>query len=139
MKKCLIALFMFVTVWGCTSEATQEIQWIYGLSKSLKLAQEENKPLMVDFYADWCIWCKRLDRRTYRHSGVIELSSNFVCVKIDTDKNPRYVRRYSIRGLPTIIFLKPNGEIIERVLGYRDGKTLTEIMSKVIKKNDKTQ
>lgn len=112
-------------------QAGEKIQWVYSLSDGLKIAAEKKRPLMVDFYADWCGWCKRLDKETYNDSEVIRLSNRFVCVKVNTDRNPDEARRYKISGLPTILFLDPTGEIIEKVIGYRDSKDFVKIMSAI--------
>jgi thiol:disulfide interchange protein len=119
-------------------ETTMQIQWVYSLSDGLKLAKEKNKPLMVYFYADWCGWCKKLEMETYRDSEVMKLSSNFVCVKVNTDRNIDESRKYKVSGLPTIVFLKSDGKIIEKVIGYRGSKDFMKIMSEVIK-SDKIQ
>lgn len=112
----------------------EDIEWVYSLSNGIGLAQEVNKPLMVDFYADWCGWCKKLDKDTYSDPKIIKLSNNFVCVKVNTDRNPQDSRKYKVRGLPTIVFLKSNGEIIEKVVGFRGPDDFTNIMSQIIDK-----
>ena len=107
------------------------ILWMRSIFEALKLAREKNKPLMVDFYADWCGWCRKMDKLTYSDSEVIKLSGNFICVKVNTDKNPQDSRKYEISGLPTIIFLKSDGEIIEKVVGYRGTNDFIRIMKKI--------
>ena len=115
------------------SETNKEIQWVYSLSKGLELAKKGKKPLMVDFYADWCGWCKKLDKDTYSNSELIKLSTKFISVKVNTDKDFQDARKYKVRGLPTIIFLKSDGEIINKVIGYRDKEYFIKIMKEVIK------
>jgi thiol:disulfide interchange protein DsbD len=53
------------------------------------LAEEQNKPVMIDFGADQCGACKKLDEETFTDGRVIELSKNFVCIKVNTDKKGR--------------------------------------------------
>ncbi|MFN3967112.1 MAG: thioredoxin family protein [Endomicrobiia bacterium] len=113
---------------------SSEIQWVYSLSEGLKLSKEKNKPLMVEFYADWCGYCKKLDNETYSNPDIVKLSEEFICVKINTDKDPDDARKYRVSGLPTIIFLNSNGDIIEKVIGYRNSNDFINIMSGIIKK-----
>lgn len=110
----------------------EQIQWIYSLSDGLKLAQEKNKLLMVYFYANWCSQCKKLDRDTYIDPEVIKLSYDFISVKVNTDENPDDTKTYKVIGPPTIVFLNSKGEIIEKVIGYRESKDLISIMKKVL-------
>lgn len=141
-KILFILLIIFATI-NCDKKSTKEqtietsaekIQWVDNLVDGFKLAKEKNKPLMVDFYADWCYWCKRLDSDVYTNSEVIKLSKDFVCVKVDTDKYPAEAKRYKVSGLPTIIFFNPEGEIIERIIGYRNSKDFINKMSEVLKR-----
>lgn len=114
-------------------QTDNQIKWMYSLSEGLKAAKKSSKPLMVDFYADWCGWCKKLDRETYRDQEVIRLSKDFICVKVNTDENPEASQHYRVSGLPTIVFLDSNGEIIENVVGYRGSSKYIKILSDIIK------
>ncbi len=109
-------------------EYKMQINWIYNLQEGLDAAAEKEKPLMVYFGADWCVWCRRMENETYADPKVIELSEYFVSVKIDTDDNPEVAREYGVRGLPIVIFMDSDGEIIERVSGYRDGAAFASVM-----------
>jgi thiol:disulfide interchange protein len=111
----------------------EEIQWVANISEGLKSARQANKPLLVYFHADWCSWCRRMVRDTLSAREVIGLSRNFICVKVDTDKDPQVSREYKVTGLPTIIFLDPEGKVIKRVVGFRNSADLTGIMKEVMK------
>lgn len=111
---------------------TEEVQWILSLTEGLKSARQANKPLLVYFHAEWCSWCKRMIRDTYSAGEVIGLSRNFVCVKVDTDKDLQVPKEYKVTGLPTIIFLNPEGEVIKRVVGFKSSADLAGLMKEVI-------
>jgi thiol:disulfide interchange protein DsbD len=79
------------------------------------------KPIMIDFYADWCAQCKELDKFTYTDKNVVELSKSFNNIKVDlTNSIPGMEEKFGIKGLPVVIFMKPNGEEIKelRVTGF---------------------
>lgn len=98
------------------------IHWEKGFDQAMKRARRENKPVLVDFWADWCGWCHRLDSTTYADPIVAEKAKDFVSVKVDTEggHRDREVRdRYRVNNLPTIVFLTPNGHQVLRVNGFQ--------------------
>lgn len=119
---------------GTENAAGKEIKWVYNPNEALASAKKSNKPLMVDFYADWCIWCKKLDKDTYADPEVVKLSDKFVCVKVDADKDSSSAEKYKIKGLPTIIFMDSNGRVITEISGYRDSGFFIKVMSEISEK-----
>lgn len=133
MKKS-IAISLLLAVISVYSAFAGEIVWENSLRRGEVVAKEENKPVMADFYTDWCGWCTKLDQDTYSNPKVQELATNFVCVKVDGDKYPADVKKYSISGYPTIVFLDSTGKEIDRNVGYAGPEEFTNLMQKVLKK-----
>lgn len=125
-----LVLVMGLGLTSCAAQGT-EIEWVYSLDEGLRIARQENKPIMVDFYTDWCGWCKKLDQDTYSNPEVQELAEEFVCVKVDGDSDRSSVSRYGIRGYPTILFLDSNGEEIDRNVGYAGPDELAQMMRRI--------
>ena len=151
LKLFVLTIFCAVTICGCMEceakdtaldpkNATEvkaeqvSIAWVYTLAEGLTLAQAAKKPLMVDFYAKWCGWCKKLDKSVYTDAEVAALSKEFVCVKVDTDKYGKDTEKYAVQGLPTIEFLNADGTVIDKIIGYTDAPTFASKMKKVLKK-----
>ena len=89
-----------------------EIQWAKTYAAAQKTAKAQNKLIMVDFYTDWCSWCKKLDADTYPNAKVVAYSSKLVSVKVDAEKEGvELAKRYKVQGYPTILFLDANGEL----------------------------
>lgn len=91
----------------------------------LTQARESEKPVMLDFYADWCIPCLELDHKTFTDPAVIEATREFVRLKVDlthfdSPEAENLRKRFNIAGVPTIIFLDRTGEEVtsSRVVGY---------------------
>lgn len=117
--------------------AAQEksVKWRTDFEKAAKDAKKANKPIMIDFYTDWCGWCKKLDKDVYTDSRVVDLSKKFVCVKIDGDENRKLVEKYDLQGYPTIVFLNSKSEEVERIVGYKNADDFLKTMRKALDKN----
>ena len=101
------------------------IHWATSFETALERAKKNDRPVLVDFEADWCGWCKKLDRETYGNDKVIRLVNEFfVAVKVDTDEHPAISERYKVSGLPTILVLSPDGAELERLTGFRPPQKL---------------
>jgi thiol:disulfide interchange protein DsbD len=93
----------------------RSIQWRVYSDELISQASLQSKPVFIDFYADWCAPCKELDRYTYASPEVVSFSKKFIMIKADLTSadDPRIERlreKYQASGVPTLVFLKPNGE-----------------------------
>ncbi|MFA5012204.1 MAG: protein-disulfide reductase DsbD [Ignavibacteria bacterium] len=114
-----------------------EVAWtnLTSLQQIESSVKNENKPVVIDFYADWCAQCKELDKYTYTDEKVVELSKNLNNIKIDlTKENPDITAKYGIKGLPVVIFMKPNGEEIKelRVTGFLEPEEFSKRIEKLL-------
>ena len=124
----LLVIVAFASCTKETAEVTGDLEWLTSFDQALQLAQQKSKPVMIDFYADWCGWCKRLDSDTYVHKDVVSKAGGFVSLKIDADVERELSSKYRIAGLPTILFLDHTGKEIHRVVGYRQADKFVEEM-----------
>ncbi|GEM_PF-2503503 len=114
-------------------EENEGISWNHNdFEAGLNQAAEEEKYLMVNFHADWCGWCQRMDSDTFADPEVVGFADNFVNVKIDTQEDQRVAQQYNVRGLPTTVFLDYDGGVVENVSGYRESEDFLEIMEGVL-------
>ena len=91
------------------------VNWIQEESEGFAIAKREKKPVMIDFYADWCSVCKELDHRTFAQPEVAERLADFVTIKLDfTDskdsKNKLLKAKYEVTGLPIVAFFDSDGK-----------------------------
>lgn len=119
--------------------AVSELDWESDLKKGKELAAEQDKLVMIDTYADWCVACKELEEQTFSKPEVITELKKFILVKLDftekNDENEKIRKSLSVIGMPTVIFLGPDGKEINRFSGfYKKDKFLKFLNGKVLKK-----
>ena len=136
MKKTLCLLALLTASSYCPGQDTPKpapkpraIQWRESYPKALEEASRSTRPILADFEADWCGWCKKLDRETFGNAEVIKLVETFfIPVRIDTDHQPEISAKFEVKGLPTILLLSAEGKELKRLSGFRPAeKFLTEL------------
>jgi len=103
----------------------ESLQWEKYSDEKVETAAVNDKPVMLDFYADWCIPCLELDRITFTDADVIEGTDDFVRLKVDltnydSPESEEIRKQYDVAGVPTIIFLDAQGNEVPdtRVVGF---------------------
>src|SRR5574341_1907044 len=90
----------------------------YSYEEGLLAASVNEKPIIIDFYADWCQPCIAMEEGTYPDPRVVSEMADFVAIKVDTQKRIDIETKYGIAYYPTIVFLDPKGKEISRHVGY---------------------
>ncbi|MBC8441007.1 MAG: thioredoxin family protein [Deltaproteobacteria bacterium] len=107
---------------------TSNIDWL-GYAQGMDLAKSQNKHVFLYFHADWCTYCAKLKKTTFRDAAVLKyLKDNFISIAVDTDKNQGMAKQWKVRGLPTLWFLKPDNSKISSIPGYVDAEQLLQIL-----------
>ncbi|MFY9093191.1 protein-disulfide reductase DsbD, partial [Aliarcobacter butzleri] len=105
--------------------------------QELELAiKNSNKPVMLDFWASWCVSCKELEEITFQDEQVINKLQEFTLLKADVtennDEDKALQKKFGVVGPPALIFWdKDKNEIqASRIIGYKNPKDFLEIVNK---------
>ncbi len=89
---------------------------VQALDEKLALARASNKKVIIDYYADWCLDCLKMEETTFKDAAVrAELAANFVALQVDVtdpkdDKRKTLKKRYGVFGPPAVLFFNATGE-----------------------------
>jgi thiol:disulfide interchange protein DsbD len=102
----------------------RKIKTVADLDREVAAAAAAGKPVMLDFYADWCVSCKEMERYTFTDAAVQQALANAVLLKADVtandDDDQALLQRFGIFGPPTIAFWRTDGveQKNYRVVGF---------------------
>lgn len=126
---------------GAAESESKSIEW-HTYEEGVRLAQEKNKHVLIDFSTKWCGFCKKMDRETFTDQKVINyINNHFVAVKVDGD-SPREINLdgfktsekqitkevYGVRGYPTFWFLESDGSKVGQQPGYQPPKDFLALL-----------
>jgi thiol:disulfide interchange protein DsbD len=107
------------------------------LDAALKTAQQAGRPVMLDFYADWCVSCKEMERFTFSEAAVRAKLAGATLLKADVTKNNaddrELLKRFQLFGPPGTIFFDGKGREVgaARVIGYQNTERFLETLRTV--------
>jgi len=135
-KRIAVATLILLGLLAWTSVSTassREIKW-YSYEEGMALGKKLGKKVFIDFYADWCGYCRMMDGSTFKDASVIAiLNRDFIPVKVHSDEEKEIALKYNIRALPNIAFISEDGKNIGSLPGYITSDRLVEILEEVKK------
>jgi thiol:disulfide interchange protein DsbD len=115
-----VALLVGAIVYGAGAADARErrraaaaFAWAHDEAGALVRAKAEGRPVILDFWAEWCVACKELDRTAWSDPRVREEATRFLAVKVDgTDDTEAFqalLAKYAVVGMPTVLFIDSRG------------------------------
>ena len=119
-----------------TSNMKLEFKKIKNIVELKQAIKESDKPIMLDFWASWCVSCKELEEITFKDEEVIKKLQGFILLKADVSENNdddiALQKMFGVVGPPALIFWdKDKNEVkASRIVGYKNPKEFLEIVNK---------
>ncbi len=117
------------TIQNVSTEAVEEHNFrvVPTLNELKTVIAESKKPVMVDFYADWCVSCIELENYTFSDPSVKKKLQEFTLIQIDVTKNSdddkALLKEFGLFGPPAIMFFEDGSELkSKRLIGFKDAK-----------------
>ena len=130
---------------GTDPEKVETVKWLT-IEEAQALAVDNPKSVFIDFTAEWCGWCKVMDKKTFSDPDVAAyINQNFYAVKVDFESKEKFdyqgekytgkelAKKYGITGLPTILFTSSDFNKVKPVVGYQN---VDQFMNKMKKFKD---
>ncbi|MGH9327175.1 MAG: thioredoxin family protein [Terriglobia bacterium] len=126
---CLLVGICLLSLQCVLAADSGAIQWYKDIDRASMAARKTNKPMLLDFSADWCAPCKVMEEEVYSDKDLIEVvTRKFVPVKINFDRQRRLAAKYNVNALPYIVFTDSYGGELLHWNGLVGAKNLTEIL-----------
>lgn len=136
-------IFAFIALVSvATTASADHVNWVTDVETGLQQANASGRLVLLKFTADWCGYCKKMERETFTKPAVASLvNQQFVPVLVDADKYQVLVKHLKIKGLPAILVASPDMVILQRISGYQTEDKLLPILNGVLRANQsaKTQ
>ena len=134
----------FVSVNGSTSQGEgglsfEEVKGPEEFDQALARAASAGKPVFVDFYADWCVECVRMENTTFKSPSVIAALAGYQLLRLDLTANDeldkQVLKKFNLFGPPALLFFGTDGQEMRhmRVIGYQDAAEFTATVEKASK------
>lgn len=117
-----------------------EVKMLPASKMAVQQAVEQGKPVILVFTADWCPFCRRLERETFTDGGVARLAKQFAVFRVDmTSSNlppetAELAKEYGAEGLPTVAFIDAQGEWLKSLtlVGYEPPRHFAQRLRQVL-------
>ena len=130
MTKSLLTLFAIFMLFSF-ADPNEKVNWI-SLAEAQEKIKDNPKTIFIDFSAEWCGWCKVMDKNTFSDADVAAyMNKNYYSVRLDYDSKEQLEffgekftarelgTKYKVPGLPTILLVSHDNKKSKTLVGYK--------------------
>ncbi|WP_223788021.1 protein-disulfide reductase DsbD [Marinicella meishanensis] len=124
---------------GAVTAQKVEFKMIKSLADLQREIEQSDQPVFLDFYADWCVECKRMERTTFQDPEIVALTAQMTVLKADVTANDAVdaalMKRFGIVGPPASLFFAADGTPLKALnfFGYKNASDLKQTFEKILK------
>lgn len=119
-----------------TTESKDGVHFFTGtLDEAVALSKKENKPMFLLAHASYCSSCKKMKKNIFPLKEVGDVfNKSFVNAQVDieSEEGIKVVKDYEVTGTPTLLFLTPDGKVINRSSGYQNKEELLALSNAIL-------
>jgi len=113
-----------------------QIPWQTDVEAALREASQSGQPVLMQFTASWCSYCKRMEKVTWTDPELADrVAKDFVAVLVDADEHKDLLQDLEIRGLPTVLVVSPKLEVIHRISGFQTAEAMQAHLDRAERQN----
>jgi thiol-disulfide isomerase/thioredoxin len=124
LRTDIVAVFLAMAVAsgavGSDDPRPTGIDFVESIDEARLLTEDAPRPIVVQFGATWCGWCRRLEETTLRDATIVALADRFAWVHVDVDAEPELAQRFGARALPHAVAIDGDGRVLAELRGYAD-------------------
>lgn len=120
--------FIFSVFFILSAVSVQAQVWFSSFEMAQTIAKGSNKLILIDFYADWCGPCKKMDFETWSDSGVKVQLEKMIPAKINIDLDRSLATKYNVKAIPAIFIVDAWGNILHKDLGFKTAEEIENLL-----------